>query len=88
MNRNRAAIFALLLLVIFAVAAHQGFATGSDGPKCHHGIDTDRGRATAVSDPARKAEVYGHLKAAYGDEMANNFTGCLSELKAAEALMQ
>ncbi len=85
---KRAAILALPLLVLVGLAAGQSFATGSDGPKCHHGIDTDRGRAAAISDPAKKSEAYGHIKAAYGDEMANNFTGCLDELKAAEALMQ
>ena len=88
MNRRRIAILTVPLLVLLAVAAHRSFATGSDGPKCHHGIDADRGRAAAISDPARKSEAYGHLKAAYSDEMANNFTGCLDELKAAEALMQ
>jgi hypothetical protein len=85
---KRIAVLAVPLLVLSAVAAHESLATGSAGPKCHHGIDGDRGKAASISDPAKKAEAYSHLKAAYGDEMANNFTGCLNELKAAEALMQ
>ena len=75
------------VLALSALAA-RSFATGSDGPACHHGIDAARGKVASISDPAKKARAYGHIKAAYSDEMANNFTGCLSELKAAQALMQ
>ena len=85
---KRIAVLCLPLLALCAVVAHQSFANNTDAQNCHHGLDTDRGRAAAMSDPARKAQAYGHIKAAYADQQANNYTGCLSELKAAEALMQ
>ena len=45
-------------------------------------------KLAGVSDPTKKSQAYGHLKTAYQDELASNFTGCLDELKGAEALMQ
>jgi hypothetical protein len=85
---KRTAFLAAPLLVLFALAAHESFANNSDGQACQHGIDGDRGKVASISDPAKKSAAYGHLKAAYGDEMAGNYSGCLGELKAAEALMQ
>lgn len=85
---KRIVVLAVPLLALFAIVAHQSFASSADGPACHHGLDADRGKLAGVSDPTKKAQAYGHLKAAYQDELASNFTGCLDELKAAEALMQ
>ncbi len=85
---KRIAVSALAVLALCALAGATSFAAGSDGPACHHGIDAARGKAAAVSDPARQKEAYRHIRAAYNDEMANDFSGCLSELKAANALMQ
>jgi hypothetical protein len=83
---------AFLLGSLIAVGiVHSGgsFAASSpDAQTCHHKLDGDRGKATAMSDPEKKAEAIGHLKAAYTDEKEGKFTDCLSELKAAEALMQ
>jgi hypothetical protein len=87
MDRRRIAILAVPLLAL-SVVAGKSLATSADGPACHHGIDADRGKLAGVSDPTKKSQAYGHLKAAYQDELASNFTGCLDELKAAEALMQ
>jgi hypothetical protein len=85
---KRIAALSLPLLALCAVVAHQSFANNTDAQNCHHGLDAARGKVAAISDPAKKAQAYGHVKAAYNDEMANNYTGCLSELKAADALMQ
>jgi hypothetical protein len=86
---KRIAILAVPLLALCLALAHEGFATTNvDAQTCHHQLDADRGKLAGVSDPAKKSAAYGHLKAAYGDEMANNFIDCLNELKAAEALMQ
>lgn len=81
-------------LAFAAVAAtlviHAGtsYSSNTDAAACHHGLDADRGRVAAISDPAKKQQAYGHLKSAYTDEIANNYAGCLAELKAAEALTQ
>lgn len=86
---NWITILALPLLALCAVAAHDSLAASNpDYAACHHGLDADRGKADAISDPTKKAQAYDHLKTAYADEKANNFTDCLNELKAAEALMQ
>ncbi len=85
---KRIAVLAVPLLALCAVAAHTSFASNTDAQTCHHGVDAARGKVAAISDPTKKAQAYGHVKAAYNDEMANNYTGCLSELKAADALMQ
>jgi hypothetical protein len=45
-------------------------SSSPQGEACHHGIDGDRGKVASMSDPAKKAEAAGHVKAAYGDEMA------------------
>ncbi len=63
-------------------------ASNTDAATCHHELDQDRGRLAGVSDPAKKAEANGHLKAAYTDETQSKYVDCISELKAAEALMQ
>jgi len=85
---KRIAFLAVPLLALCAVMADDGFADNAGYAACHHQLDADRGKLAGVSDPTKKSEAYGHLKAAYGDELANKFTDCLSELKAAEALMQ
>ena len=85
---KRIAILAVPLLALCAIAAHTSFASNTDAQTCHHGLDADRGKLSSVSDATKKAKAYGHLKAAYGDEQANDYSGCISELKAAEALMQ
>ncbi|HEX3065883.1 MAG TPA: hypothetical protein VHQ39_10390 [Dongiaceae bacterium] len=87
--KNRIAILALPLLAFCAVAAPDGLgASNPDGQACHNGVDADRGKIAGISDPTKKSQAYGHLKAAYGDELAGKFADCLGELKAAEALMQ
>ncbi len=73
------------ILVFHAGSSH---ASNTDAAACHHGLDTDGGRVAANSDPAKKQQAYGHLKNAYTDQIANNYAGCLAELKAVEALMQ
>ena len=83
---RRLAFAALAAILVFH--AGSGHASNTDAAACHHGLDTDRGRVAAISDPAKKQQAYGHLKNAYTDEMANNYAGCLAELKAAEALTQ
>ena len=85
---KRFAILALPLLALCAVMANTSLASNTDAQTCHHELDGDRGKLSGVTDATKKAQAYAHLKAAYGDEQANNYTGCISELKAAEALMQ
>jgi hypothetical protein len=83
---------AFLVVTLFAIGiVHSGgsFAASSpDAQACHHNLDRDRGKVAGISDPAKKNEATSHLKAAYTDEKGGKFTDCLSELKAAEALMQ
>jgi hypothetical protein len=74
------------IVVLHAGSGHA--TTNADASACHHGLDADRGRVAGISDPAKKQQAYGHLKTAYTDELANNYAGCLAELKAAEALTQ
>jgi hypothetical protein len=81
---RRLAFTAVAAILVF----HAGSGHASDAASCHHGLDADRGRVAAISDPAKKQQAYGHLKNAYTDELANNYAGCLAELKAAEALTQ
>jgi hypothetical protein len=85
---KRTAFLAVPLVALCAVMADDGFASNTDYAACHHQLDADWGKLAGVSDPAKKSQAYGHLKAAYGDELANKFIDCVSELKAAEALMQ
>jgi hypothetical protein len=86
---KRTAFLLVSLVAICIVHSGDTLASSSvDAQTCHHHLDLDRGRAAAMSDPAKKAETTGHLKAAYTDEKKAKFTDCLSELKAAEALMQ
>lgn len=86
---KRIAILAVPLLVLCAAIAHESFAVGNvDADACHHGLDSDKGKVHAISDATKRGQAYHHLKAAYSDELASNYTGCLDELKAAEALMQ
>ncbi len=86
--KNQIAFLALPLLALCTVAAHDGFAVNKDYEACHQRLDADRGKLAGVSDPTKKSQAYDHLKAAYGDEIANKYIDCLDELKAAEALMQ
>lgn len=85
---KRIVILAVPLFVLFSLAAHESLAVNTDYEACHHRLDSDRGKLAGVSDPTKKSQANGHLKAAYGDELANKFIDCVSELKAAEALMQ
>lgn len=87
---KRLVVLALPLLAVIAVFPTQtSFAgTNTDGTTCHHDLDADKAKVAAISDPAKKAEAAGHLRTAYEDLKANNFTDCLSQLKAAEALAQ
>jgi hypothetical protein len=82
-------VFLLVSLVtIGSFRTESSYASSNgDAATCHHGLDGDRGKVASISDPAKKADAAGHLKAAYGDELAGKYTDCLSELKAAEALM-
>ena len=83
---------AFLLISLLAVASFHtvsSYATSNkDAETCHHGVDGDRGRVAAMPDGAKKTEAYGDVKAASTAEMAGSYTDCLSDLKAAEALMQ
>ena len=85
---KRTYILAVPLIILCALADRSSLASNADAQACHHRLDADRGKLASVSDTTKKAKAYGHLKAAYGGEMSNKFTDCLSELKAAEALMQ
>jgi hypothetical protein len=86
---KRIVVLALPLLAVCTISAPAAFAgTNTDGAACHHGLDTDKAKVAAISDSTKKAQAYGHLKTAYEDLKANNFTDCLTELKAAEALTQ
>ena len=83
---------AFLLVLLFAIGsfhpARSYASSNPDAEACHHGIDGDRAKVAGISDPAKKAEAVGDLKAAYGDEMAGKYADCLGQLKAVEALMQ
>ena len=86
---KRLVVLVLPLLVFCALSARTSLAgTNTDGATCHHDLDADKAKVAAISDPAKKAEAAGHLRTAYEDLKANNFTDCLSQLKAAEALTQ
>jgi hypothetical protein len=86
---KRIAFLLVSLVAIGIVHSERSFAAASpDAKTCHHNLDRDRGSVAAMSDPTKQAEATGHLKAAYADELAGKFTDCLSELKAAELLMQ
>ena len=77
------------LIALCALDGRTGHASSnSDASACHHAIDRDRTSVSAMSDAAKKAEAAAHLKAAYTDEQQQKFIDCLSETKAAEALMQ
>jgi hypothetical protein len=82
------AFFLVPLLAMAVVYGASSFAKGTDGETCHHNLDADRGKVEAITDPAKKTEATSHLKAAYTDMKENRYTDCLSELKAAEALLQ
>jgi hypothetical protein len=86
---KRIAFLLISLLAFSSFHTVSSYAVSNvDAKTCQHGIDGDRGKLATISDPAKKAEAAGDLKAAYADELAGNYTDCFSQLKAAEALMQ
>ena len=75
---KRIAFLVVSLVGICIVESGGSFAASSpDAKTCHHNLDRDRGTVAAMSDPAKKAEATSHLKAAYGDELADKFSDCL-----------
>jgi hypothetical protein len=87
----RRIVFALIALAAASVVNGQpSFAAGSntDQSNCHHGYDDAKTKSATISDPAKKAQAYGHLKAAYAYFMAAKHPECISEVKAVDALTQ
>jgi hypothetical protein len=75
---NRTTLLLVSLAAICMVHSGGSYASSNpDATACHYGIDGDRGRVASISDPAKKTEATGHLKAAYADELAGKFTDCL-----------
>jgi hypothetical protein len=86
---KRIALAIIPLLAVCIVNAEPSFAGSNiDQSNCHHGYDVAKTRAATISDPAKKAEAYGHLKTAYADFMSAKYTECLAEVKAVDALAQ
>jgi hypothetical protein len=82
------AFFLVPLLAMAVVYRASSFAKSTDGETRHYNLDADRGKVEAISDRAKKTGATSHLKAAYTDMKENRYTDCLSEPKAAEALLQ